>query len=291
MPEAKRGRETSVIDNDICIQPAGFLLELSLDWIVRRASENVHHFLGESHVTLIDEPLGKFVQAQPLHDLRNLFARLSSTTGVARAYRVRLCDDRDRFDIAFQLNGNSVVLEAMPSPGRGVGDTIGSVCGLIDGLESNHGASLCDAAVRRMRALTGFDRASVTWIADGAEQRAESSRGTFEAPRAPVRPSDLPTIICTSADERVPVFPRRPANQTLNCALLRAASDDQLETLRSEGVESVLSVPVKRKGETIGWFRCDNRTTRKPSIETHAAAELFAQGFAMQLEIDRLRNA
>ena len=30
----------------------GYLLELSLDWIVLRASENVHHLLGESHVTL-----------------------------------------------------------------------------------------------------------------------------------------------------------------------------------------------------------------------------------------------
>jgi light-regulated signal transduction histidine kinase (bacteriophytochrome) len=279
-----------VTDEDICIQPAGFLLELSLDWIVRRASENVHHFIGESHVTLIDEPLGRFVQAQPLHDLRNLFARLSSTTGVARAYRVRLTDDHDRFDITFQLSGNSVVVEAMPSPGNGVGDTIGSVCGLIDGLDLSHGSSLCDAAVRRMRALTGFDRASLTCSLDGEERSAESSRGKFDSPAAPVSPRDLPTIVCTSTADRVAIFPRRPASETLKCALLRAASEDQLQTLRSEGVESALSVPIKRRNETIGWFRCDNRTPRKPSIETHAAAELFAQGFAMQLEIDQLRR-
>lgn len=280
-----------MIEDDVCIQPAGFLLELSPDWIVRRASENVHHFIGESHVTLIDEPLGRFVQAQPLHDLRNLFARLSSTTGVARAYRVRLCDDRDRFDIAFQLSRNSVVLEAMPSPGRGVGDTIGSVCGLIDGLDGRHGSNLCDAAVRRLRALTGFDRASVTCSVGEAIQSAESSRGSFESPTVEVSPSELPTIICSSTANRIPVFPRRPASDTLKCALLRAASDTQLQALRSEGVESVLNVSIKRKGETMGWFRCDNRTPRKPSVETHAAAELFAQGFAMQLEIDRLAGA
>jgi len=28
------------------IQPGGYLLELSPDWIVRRASENIHHLLG-----------------------------------------------------------------------------------------------------------------------------------------------------------------------------------------------------------------------------------------------------
>ena len=67
-------------DEPAGVQSSAWLLELSLDWIVLRASENIHHLLHESHVTLIDEPLGRFVHAQALHDLRNLFARLSATT-------------------------------------------------------------------------------------------------------------------------------------------------------------------------------------------------------------------
>src|ERR1043165_9729335 len=107
--------------DDIGIQAGGYLLELSPDWIVCRASENIHQLLGESHVTLIDEPLGNFVQAQALHDLRNLFSRLSGTTGIARAYRVRLTDDRELHDIAYQHSGDRVILEAVPSPADGVG--------------------------------------------------------------------------------------------------------------------------------------------------------------------------
>ena len=99
------------------IQPAGYLLEMSLDWIVLRASENIHRLLGESHVTLIDEPLGKFVQSQALHDLRNLFSRLSGTTGIGRAYAVRLTDDNDLVDVAFQLVDGRVLLEMVPSAG------------------------------------------------------------------------------------------------------------------------------------------------------------------------------
>src|SRR5919206_3884599 len=99
----------------VCVQDGAYLLEMSLDWIVLRASENVHRLLGESHVTLIGEPLGRFVHAQALHDLRNLFSRLSATTGIARAYRVRLTDDPDLYDIAFQLNDGRVILEAVPS--------------------------------------------------------------------------------------------------------------------------------------------------------------------------------
>src|SRR4249919_2555008 len=133
------------------IQPSAYLLELSLDWLVCRASENVHHLLGESHVTLIDEPLGRFVHAQALHDLRNLFSRLSGTTGIARAYAVRLTDDRDLFDIAFQLAGGRVLLEAVPSAGK-FGECFGSVGGLIAGLSDSHGQELLDGGARRMRA-------------------------------------------------------------------------------------------------------------------------------------------
>src|SRR5438445_9012054 len=129
---------------DVRIQQGSYLLELSLDWIVLRASENVHHLLGESHVTLIDEPLGKFVHAQALHDLRNLFSRLSGTTGVGRAYAVRLTNDPDLVDVAFQLSGGRVLLEAVPSTGT-YGEAFGTVGGLIAGLASSHGQALLDA--------------------------------------------------------------------------------------------------------------------------------------------------
>src|SRR5690348_11257378 len=115
------------------IQPSAYFLELSLDWIVLRASENIHRLLGESHVTLIDEPLGRFVHSQALHDLRNLFSRLSGTTGIGRAYAVRLTDDHDFVDISFQLANGRVLLEAVPSSGC-FGECFGSVGGLIAGL-------------------------------------------------------------------------------------------------------------------------------------------------------------
>src|SRR4051794_6762253 len=127
-------------DDGTQVQPGGYLIELSPDWIVLRASENVHHLLGESHVTLIDEPLGRFVHAQALHDLRNLFSRLSGTTGIARAYGVRLTDDRDRelYDIAFQLSAGRVLLEAVPSDSEGFGQAFGTIGGLIEGLSDVH---------------------------------------------------------------------------------------------------------------------------------------------------------
>src|SRR3954471_10258253 len=182
------------------IQPAGYFLELSLDWIVLRASENIHHLLGKSHVTLIDEPLGKFVHAQALHDLRNLFSRLSGTTGIGRAYAVRLTDDHDLVDIAFQLNDGRVLLEAVPSAGC-FGECFGSVGGLIAGLANSHGQALLEGGARRMRALTGYER--VTLICGAA--RAESSRGAFTSP---CDPAGMPVILADTQADGVGLFPR-----------------------------------------------------------------------------------
>ena len=264
--------------DDACIQSAAFLLELSLDWIVCRASENIHRLLGESHVTLIDEPLGNFVQAQALHDLRNLFSRLSGTTGVARAYGVRLTDGRDRelHDLAFQVARGRVLLEIVPSASESFGQAFGSIGGLIAGLSDSSGDALLDGGARRMRALTGYDRVTLFL----GERRAESSRAAYAAPAEPM--PDLPMLITDTEADSVPIFPREADDRSIESALMRSSD---VQALRDAGIRS--SMRVRFKG---GEFRCDSRRPREPNFEVHAAAELFAELFAMRLEIDRLKS-
>lgn len=276
--------------DELHIQPAGFLVQLSLDWIVLRASENVDQFLGESHVTLIDEPLGRFVQAQALHDLRNLFSRSSGSTGIARAYRVRLTDDRPRFDIAFQVGGGRVLLEAVPSPAQGLGQYFGAVGGLVDGLSGQHGGPLLDGAARRMRALTGFDRSMIAWRDPAGDQRAESNRGGLACDHHAGLVASLPPIVADSAAAAVPVFPRKPGDTSLGSALLRSPPAAALEQLRDRGIGSVVSVPLRFAGEERGLIQCHGRPARQPNFELHAAAELFAQMLALRLESDRPRS-
>jgi light-regulated signal transduction histidine kinase (bacteriophytochrome) len=264
------------------IQRGAYLLELSLDWIVLRASENIHHLLHESHVTLIDEPLGRFVHAQALHDLRNLFSRLSGTTGIGRAYGVRLTDDTDLVDVAFQLIDGRVILEAVPSANV-FGECFGSVGGLIAGLGASHGQSLLDNGARRMRALTGYDRVRLVC----GDMFAESSRGALQQGSAP---ADTPMIVADSQSRSVPIFPREPEDRSIQQALMRSSDAASIATLRDQGVRASLRVRFSVDGIT-GEFTCDSRTPREPCLELHAAAELFAQLFAMRLEIDRLRSS
>lgn len=259
---------------EAAIQPAGFLLELSPDWLIQRASENAHSFFSEYHQRLVGDPLSEFTLAQPLHDLRNSLSRQRGSSGIARAYRVRLIDEPRYFDIAFQTTGDRILFEGLPSAEEGIGDCLGSVSRLIDGLAQGDRKAMMDGAARRMRALTGFDRAVLVLGGD----RIESSRSKL--PELHVS-GDLPAIVANSADDPVGLFPH--TEEPMEKALLRSPTLQQLEELRAAGVASLLRVAVVRDGETLGHFQCDNRTARAPSFELHAAAELFAQIFGMLL--------
>jgi hypothetical protein len=134
---------------------------------------------------------------------------------------------------------------------------------------------MLEGAVRRMRALTGFDRAVLRLGND----RIESSRSKM--PELEVT-GELPPIVADCDASPVGLFPHNDQDP-VSKALLRSPTVQQLEELRAAGVRSVLRVPIVRGGEEMGYFECDNRTARRPSFELHAAAELFAQIFEMLL--------
>lgn len=275
-------------DNHTCIQAGSYFLELSPDWIVHRASENIHHLLGESHVTLIDEPIGRFVHSQALHDLRNLFSRLSGTTGIARAYGVRLTDDTDLFDIAFQQVGDRVLLEVVPDPKERLGEALGAVGGLAAGLATETDAALFNAAARRMRALTSFDR--VTLLCNGSKSTSSRTGVPFRPGANESLSDDLPSLVPDSGCQSISIFPRKDDDTAIAGALLKSPTANQLAELSDRGFAATMRVPIMLDNQKIGEFRMAHTTPRVPNFELHAAAELFAQLFAMHLEIDQLKN-
>lgn len=261
--------------SQVGFQSAGLLLELSPDWLILRASENAHAFLSEYHQRLVGHPLSEFTLAQPLHDLRNSLARQRSSNGISRAYRVRLFDEPRYFDITFQSSADTILFEALPSAGEGFGNALGSVSRLLEGLRGGDRKTLLEGATRRMRALTGFDRAVLVL---GSEQ-IESSRGSVSQLAVT---GDFPAIVADSSEQPVQIFPRKDQDP-VDLALLRSPTSQQLEALVAAGIASLMRVPIMRDGEEIGHFLCDNRSARPPSFELHAAAELFAQVFGMLL--------
>jgi light-regulated signal transduction histidine kinase (bacteriophytochrome) len=236
----------------------------------------VYKFLGEYHTRLIGEPLAKFTLAQPLHDLRNSLSRQKSASGISRAYRVRLTDSPNYLDIAFQQLDGRFLLEGVISA-ESFGASMGTISRLLEGIGS------CDEAAiaRRMRALCGYDR--VLLASDNGEVRADCSRSSFPQ-RGSADLHDFPVIIVDTNAPPVPMYPRSPDAGAGRAALTRAPSAQQIEFLKELGVRSMLNVPIIQDEEVTGVFSCDSQSVVQPCFETHAAAELFAQVYAMQHE-------
>ena len=70
------------------IQPHGFLLECSPDWIVTRASTNIRSFLPVEHEELLGRSLVEIVGQRLIHDLRGRYAIAIVTHNMQQAARV-----------------------------------------------------------------------------------------------------------------------------------------------------------------------------------------------------------
>ncbi len=118
---------------------------------------------------------------------------------------------------------------------EGVGDCLGSVSRLIEGLGKGERKAMLEDGARRMRALTGFDR---TVLVAGGD-RVESSRTRLAGLAVT---GMLPAIVANSSSEPVGLFPAK-SKEPIDRALLRSPTLQQLEELKSAGISSTLRAP------------------------------------------------
>ena len=286
------------------IQPIGFLLALSADWMVSRASANIEQFVGKSVDEIIGHHINTLFNPDAVHSLRNRLALLRGPDGLERMFRCALLGDEHMFDVALHMSDGNVIIEAEPSTEHHYGDATGTVRGMIGRLdEARDVASFFNEGARQVRALTGFDRVMVYRFApDGSgevvSESAKSGIGSFLGLHYP--PTDIPSQarelykrsllrVITDIDS-IPV-PIRPAldehGQPLDLSLsvLRSVSPIHIEYLRNMGVRASMSISIVVDDELWGLVACHHYAPRCPSFERRSVAELFAQMFAMRIEV------
>ena len=74
------------------IQPIGFLLALSSDWLVARASANFEDFFGREPEDVIGKPAATLLSPDAVHSIRNRLSLLRSPDASERIYRCPLID-------------------------------------------------------------------------------------------------------------------------------------------------------------------------------------------------------
>ena len=284
------------------IQPIGFLIALTADWIVARASANTADFIGREPKSMFGLPLDKVFSPKAVHDLRNRSAMLRGPDAVERLFDCALMGTDQLFDVAIHFSSGQVVIEAEPASGEH-GDATGMVRSMIARLDqtSDFPAFFREGA-RQVRALIGFDRVMVyRFAADGSgEVVAEAVKagiGQFMGLRYPA--SDIPAqarelyrrnllrVITDVNAVPVPVLPQldeqgRPLD--LSLSVLRSVSPIHIEYLKNMGVGASLSISIIVEGKLWGLFACHHYSARCPTFERRSVSELFAQMFSMRLE-------
>ncbi len=292
------------------IQPFGFLLALSNDWTVARASKNIGDFLDASPEQLIGKKLDHLLSEDAAHEIRNRMSILYSTRS-ERLYKVKLLKGkRKTFDLALHFSGDLLVLEGEPSQPDGRMEAVSMVRAMIARLNA---ATSLEAfhrdAARQVRAITGFDRVMIyrfdsngagQVIAESVKSGLESFLGLhYPASDIPVQARALylvnPFRIIADVGSR-PVSIEPPpggAVQSLDLSgsITRAVSPVHIEYLVNMGIGASLSVSIIVGGRLWGLIACHHTTERLPSFVMRTAAELFGQMYSMALETRLHLNA
>ena len=285
------------------IQPTGFLIAVSTDWLIARVSANAPDFLGRCVDDLLGASLRDVLGVEAVHTLSNRLSILKGEDAVERAFGVKLIDGGSRFDVAVHMSNGEIVIEAEPSEPAADLNPSAMVQTMLSRLNrlTDLGALLKEAA-RQVRALTGHDRVMIyRFQPDGSgEVVAEKVRGGLEpflGLRYPA--SDIPrqarallerNIVRVVADiaakpaSIVPQLGPTGAPLDLSMSTLRAHSPIHIEYLKNMGVEATLTISLLRGGRLWGLIACHHTAARQVSYERRTAAELFAQVLSLLIE-------
>ncbi|MCJ2079702.1 HWE histidine kinase domain-containing protein [Methylobacterium sp. J-090] len=284
------------------IQPFGFLVVVSTDWIVVRVSENVAEWLDQPAEALLGTHLVEVFEGEAVHQIRGKLQSIRGPGQVERIFGLKLSKGGPGFDVALHVSGESIVIEAEPSV-AGSTNPVDLVRTLVGRLQQTTGfGALCREAARQMRALTGFERVMVyRFDHDGSgEVIAEAARAGLE-PYLGLRypASDIPQqaralyernwlrLIADVDAKPAAIVPQvNPEGQPLDLSMsvLRSVSPTHLEYLRNMGVAASLSVSILRGGKLWGLFACHHRVPNHLSFERRSGIELFGQMFSWIME-------
>ncbi|MFY9352580.1 MAG: GAF domain-containing protein [Sphingobium sp.] len=284
------------------IQPFGFLIALTADWLVARVSANSADYIGLPPEALLGKPIAAIMSNEALHSLRNRITLLRGPDAVERLFSLQLLEGGPLFDVAVHFSGALVVIEAerASQDEMEASSTVRSMVSRLAQTDSM-AAFLRDGA-RQVRALTGFDRVMVYRFAQGGDGEvvAEALRPGIESFFGLHYPaSDIPQqaralylrnifrVIADVDAPPVPVVPQLdPAGAALDMSLCltRAVSPIHIEYLRNMGVGASLSISIIVQGKLWGLFACHHYAPRLPTFAQRSAAELFGQIFSMMLE-------
>jgi light-regulated signal transduction histidine kinase (bacteriophytochrome) len=284
------------------IQPFGFLVAVTPDWMVARVSDNLASFCGKNAQEALGFPLAELFDRDAIHTIRNRLTTLRGPDAVERIFALPLFGGQRPFDVAVHFSGREIVIEAEPAAAEPL-EATSVVRSMIARLQQVEGLpGFLREGARQVRAITGFDRVMVYRFdaQESGEVIAESARHGIDSFLGLHYPaSDIPAqartlylrntfrVIADVSATPVPLVPQRDVDGKLldqSLSVLRAVSPIHIEYLHNMGVCASLSISIVVGGKLWGLFACHHYAPRLPSMAARSAAELFGQMFSLMLD-------
>lgn len=299
-----------------CIQPHGVLLTLHGPALrIVQASGNTAALLGRPFDALLGQPLAA-LDAGLADAVNTAFPEpLPEPATLPQACALAVNGRELPFLATVHDRQGCRVLELEPRPAAG--DTAAAIeCAELppDLLMQHLGESvarlsaatsvgtLCDAVVRRLRDLTGYDRVMVyrfdpdghgKVVAEARDPRLESLMGHhYPASDIPQRARDLyllnrvrvlVDVNATAADLVPRAVPELGGELDMSHCRLRSMSPLHLQYLRNMGVTATLVVSLVRDGGLWGLVACHHYQPRRLSAPLWAAIELLGELVATRI--------
>ncbi len=269
------------------IQPSGFHLRLSNDWLVSAISSNVGDFLPIPAEQALGQKVTVLLSDDMVHNVRNRMALLRSDDTVEHLLHVQLGSEGRNFDLSLFRDGDGFGIDVEPSDSHALGDATGIIEGMLDRIDAAQTSnSIASEAARQLRALTGYDRVV---ICGGERLLAHSTRRLDQPDPGVITTTSGEFAVADSACEPVAVVTRDHGPSSRST--LRMPDADEAAVLESVGARAALMVPLSRAGQHWGYVACYNSAPRHLGVERRSVAGLFAQIVALRLEIAELRAA
>ncbi|WP_235919024.1 HWE histidine kinase domain-containing protein [Aureimonas psammosilenae] len=285
------------------IQPFGFLVAVSMDWMVQHVSSNIGEYLDVDPDNVLGEPLSAVFPASAIHSIRGRLQVLASHDGSERLFGCDLLGQNSFFDVAVHVSGSSIIIEAEPAEAEKAINPNALVKSMVARIQKTETLDqIFRESVRQLRGITGFDRVMLYRFADGGagEVIAESVRTgrepflglNYPATDIPAQARSLyirnqTRIIADVHAVPVPVLPQLdPYGQPLDLSLslLRSVSPIHIEYLKNMGVAASFSISIVIDGKLWGLFALHHYASRHLSMELRAATELFGQMVSFIIE-------
>ncbi len=267
-------------------------------------SENAERMLGMTGLSGV--PVSRLIDDAQMSALEEL---TGADTGPTAMMPVRTTSG-DLFDVTVHRSGGMLVLEFEP-PGSAQDFTaiFTPVRQALMRLQmAGTVLQACQAAVREIRAITGYDRVVAYRFESHAgpgEVIAEDVADGWEPWLGLWFPStDIPPqarllyernwirVIADVDDETArlspPVLPETGEPLDLSMSVLRTVSPFHIEYLRNIGVKSLMSVSLLSGGRLWGLIACHGREVTTLGPQVRAACEFF--GVALSLHLAALRE-